>query len=116
MSGEMHFDDRTASLKVEKPWGRFEQYTHNLPSTVKIGRLPYSPIYILTVGCYTEHRLLRESCFSYAIRCAALGASCSTAERVSCASSSLYTLANPTRHVPFSVKRTRNSTSNPFVN
>lgn len=24
------------SLKVEKPWGRFEQYTHNLPSTVKI--------------------------------------------------------------------------------
>src|SRR3712207_9246961 len=24
------------SIKVEKPWGRFEQYTHNLPSTVKI--------------------------------------------------------------------------------
>jgi mannose-6-phosphate isomerase len=22
--------------KVEKPWGNFEQYTHNLPSTVKI--------------------------------------------------------------------------------
>jgi hypothetical protein len=47
MREEMHFDDRTASLKVEKPWGRFEQYTHSLPSTVKIGRLPYSPIYIL---------------------------------------------------------------------
>jgi mannose-1-phosphate guanylyltransferase/mannose-6-phosphate isomerase len=24
------------SVKVEKPWGGFEQYTHNLPSTVKI--------------------------------------------------------------------------------
>lgn len=24
------------SVKVDKPWGRFEQYTHNLPSTVKI--------------------------------------------------------------------------------
>ncbi len=24
------------SVKVEKPWGYFEQYTHNLPSTVKI--------------------------------------------------------------------------------
>ena len=22
--------------KVEKPWGRFEQYTHNAPSTVKV--------------------------------------------------------------------------------
>ena len=25
-----------SSQKVEKPWGRFEQYTHNLPCTVKI--------------------------------------------------------------------------------
>jgi mannose-1-phosphate guanylyltransferase/mannose-6-phosphate isomerase len=24
------------TLQVEKPWGRFEQYTHNLPSTVKV--------------------------------------------------------------------------------
>ncbi|AHY47990.1 Mannose-6-phosphate isomerase [Rubrobacter radiotolerans] len=24
------------SVKIDKPWGRFEQYTHNLPSTVKI--------------------------------------------------------------------------------
>jgi mannose-6-phosphate isomerase len=24
------------TAKVEKPWGRFEQYTHNLPCTVKI--------------------------------------------------------------------------------
>ncbi|BBL80294.1 hypothetical protein RxyAA322_21480 [Rubrobacter xylanophilus] len=24
------------SVKVDKPWGRFEQYTHNLPCTVKI--------------------------------------------------------------------------------
>jgi len=24
------------SVRVEKPWGSFEQYTHNLPSTVKI--------------------------------------------------------------------------------
>jgi mannose-6-phosphate isomerase-like protein (cupin superfamily) len=23
-------------IKVEKPWGRFEQYTHNLQSMVKI--------------------------------------------------------------------------------
>ncbi|CAN5475418.1 hypothetical protein BH20ACT10_BH20ACT10_05060 [soil metagenome] len=23
-------------MKVDKPWGRFEQYTHNLPSTVKV--------------------------------------------------------------------------------
>jgi len=29
-------DDKPASLKVDKPWGRFEQYTHNLPCTVKI--------------------------------------------------------------------------------
>jgi mannose-6-phosphate isomerase len=29
-------DRRPPSLKVEKPWGRFEQYTHNLPCTVKI--------------------------------------------------------------------------------
>lgn len=24
------------SVKVEKPWGKFEQYTHNLPCTVKV--------------------------------------------------------------------------------
>jgi mannose-6-phosphate isomerase len=29
-------DHRPPSVKVEKPWGNFEQYTHNLPSTVKI--------------------------------------------------------------------------------
>ena len=29
-------DQHPPSLKVDKPWGRFEQYTHNLPSTVKI--------------------------------------------------------------------------------
>ena len=29
-------DHRPPSVKVEKPWGRFEQYTHNLPCTVKI--------------------------------------------------------------------------------
>lgn len=29
-------DNRPASVKVDKPWGRFEQYTHNLPCTVKI--------------------------------------------------------------------------------
>lgn len=27
---------RPPSVKVDKPWGRFEQYTHNLPCTVKI--------------------------------------------------------------------------------
>ena len=29
-------DHRPPSVKVEKPCGRFEQYTHNLPCTVKI--------------------------------------------------------------------------------
>jgi mannose-6-phosphate isomerase len=29
-------DHRPPSVKVEKPWGRFEQYTHNLACTVKI--------------------------------------------------------------------------------
>ncbi len=29
-------DRRPPSVKVEKPWGRFEQYTHNLPCTVKV--------------------------------------------------------------------------------
>jgi mannose-6-phosphate isomerase len=29
-------DYRPPSVKVEKPWGYFEQYTHNLPCTVKI--------------------------------------------------------------------------------
>lgn len=29
-------DYRPPSVEVEKPWGRFEQYTHNLPCTVKI--------------------------------------------------------------------------------
>ena len=29
-------DHTPPSLKVDKPWGGFEQYTHNLPSTVKI--------------------------------------------------------------------------------
>jgi mannose-6-phosphate isomerase len=29
-------DHRPPSIKVDKPWGGFEQYTHNLPSTVKI--------------------------------------------------------------------------------
>lgn len=29
-------EHRPSSLKVDKPWGRFEQYTHNLTSTVKV--------------------------------------------------------------------------------
>ena len=29
-------DQVPSSIEVNKPWGRFEQYTHNLPSTVKI--------------------------------------------------------------------------------
>ncbi|MBA2619296.1 MAG: phosphomannose isomerase type II C-terminal cupin domain [Rubrobacter sp.] len=32
----VRLDHRPPSIKVDKPWGRFEQYTHNLPSTVKI--------------------------------------------------------------------------------
>ena len=29
-------DRRPPSVKVERPWGNFEQYTHNLTSTVKV--------------------------------------------------------------------------------
>lgn len=29
-------ENGSATAKVEKPWGKFEQYTHNAPSTVKI--------------------------------------------------------------------------------
>lgn len=29
-------EHRPSSLKIDKPWGKFDQYTHNLPSTVKI--------------------------------------------------------------------------------
>ena len=37
MSKETYqLDNKPPSVKVDKPWGRFEQYTHNLPSTVKI--------------------------------------------------------------------------------
>ncbi|MBA3790912.1 MAG: phosphomannose isomerase type II C-terminal cupin domain [Actinomycetota bacterium] len=32
----MGLDHGPPSVKVDKPWGRFEQYTHNLPCTVKI--------------------------------------------------------------------------------
>jgi mannose-6-phosphate isomerase len=32
----LSLDHRPPSVKVEKPWGYFEQYTHNLPCTVKI--------------------------------------------------------------------------------
>lgn len=35
MSGK-NANEAPPSLTVEKPWGRFEQYTHNLPCTVKI--------------------------------------------------------------------------------
>jgi len=37
MNEEAYLDSsRPPSVKVEKHWGRFEQYTHNVPSTVKI--------------------------------------------------------------------------------
>jgi mannose-6-phosphate isomerase len=37
MNEEAYLDSsRPPSVKVEKPWGSFEQYTHNVPSTVKI--------------------------------------------------------------------------------
>ena len=29
-------DNRPTSVRVDKPWGSFERYTHNLASTVKI--------------------------------------------------------------------------------
>ena len=37
MSEETYFlGDSPPSVKVEKPWGKFEQYAHNVPCTVKI--------------------------------------------------------------------------------
>jgi mannose-6-phosphate isomerase len=36
ISRGLSLDRRPPSVKVEKPWGYFEQYTHNLPCTVKI--------------------------------------------------------------------------------
>jgi mannose-1-phosphate guanylyltransferase/mannose-6-phosphate isomerase len=36
VSRGLSLDHRPPSVKVEKPWGKFEQYTHNLPCTVKI--------------------------------------------------------------------------------
>jgi mannose-6-phosphate isomerase len=36
ISRGLSLDRRPPTLKVEKPWGYFEQYTHNLPCTVKI--------------------------------------------------------------------------------
>ncbi len=36
MGEEMYLGDRPPSVKVDKPWGRFEQYAHNVPCTVKI--------------------------------------------------------------------------------
>jgi mannose-1-phosphate guanylyltransferase/mannose-6-phosphate isomerase len=38
MSEETYFPegDRPPSLKVDKPWGKFEQYAYNVPCTVKI--------------------------------------------------------------------------------
>jgi mannose-6-phosphate isomerase len=36
ISRGLSLEHRPPSVKVEKPWGYFEQYTHNLPSTVKI--------------------------------------------------------------------------------
>jgi mannose-6-phosphate isomerase len=46
-------DHQPRSVKVEKPWGNFEQYTHNLPSTVKI--LTVAPGGILSRQ-YHHHR------------------------------------------------------------
>jgi hypothetical protein len=36
ISRGLSLDHRPPSVKVEKPWGYFEQYTHNLPCTVKV--------------------------------------------------------------------------------
>ena len=36
MGEEMYLGDRPPPVRVEKPWGRFEQYAHNVPCTVKI--------------------------------------------------------------------------------
>jgi mannose-6-phosphate isomerase len=49
----MDLDQRPPSVRVEKPWGRFEQYTHNLTSTVKI--ITVSPGGILS-SQYHHHR------------------------------------------------------------
>jgi len=36
MGEEMYLGGEPPSLKVEKPWGKFEQYAHNVLCTVKI--------------------------------------------------------------------------------
>jgi mannose-6-phosphate isomerase len=36
MDERTYLGDRPPSVKVDKPWGRFEQYAHNVPCTVKI--------------------------------------------------------------------------------
>lgn len=36
MQQKPNSDQSPPSVKVDKPWGSFEQYTHNLPCTVKI--------------------------------------------------------------------------------
>lgn len=36
MSEDQNINHVPPSVKIDKPWGRFEQYTHNLPCTVKI--------------------------------------------------------------------------------
>ena len=37
MSEEIyHLGDRPPPVRVDKPWGKFEQYAHNVPCTVKI--------------------------------------------------------------------------------
>ena len=46
-------DNRPTSVNVEKPWGSFERYTHNLPSTVKI--ITVAPGGVLS-SLYHHHR------------------------------------------------------------
>ncbi len=36
MGEETYLGGRPPSVRVDKPWGRFEQYAHNVPCTVKI--------------------------------------------------------------------------------
>lgn len=48
-----HVSQKPPSVEVEKPWGRFERYTHNLESTVKI--ITVNPKAKLS-GQYHHHR------------------------------------------------------------
>ena len=45
-------DQVRPAITVEKPWGEFQQYTHNLPSTVKV--ITVRPGGALSIQCHNK--------------------------------------------------------------